>query len=179
MGARLLLGTYGHYSGKYNDVQFSRNTNVGNADRYTAQYVGPAGEGRNFSEGFNPANYAPISGTFPTANVFFDDDLTSPLTREPTFGVAREFRRGWARASYVRRHATDFVEDFITIDGGTTVINRNGLSGVFDNSVYRNTELAERRYQGVDLQSSYRAADEPVRERAVDGAGRERRQLRG
>jgi hypothetical protein len=137
-------------------VQFSRNTNVGNADRYTAQYVGPAGEGRTFSEGFNPANYAAISGTFPTANVFFDDDLTSPLTKELTLGVAREFRRGWARASYVRRHATDFVEDFITIDGGTTTISRNGLSGVFDNSVYRNTDLAERRYQGIDLQSSYR-----------------------
>ena len=155
-GHTVLLSSYGHYSGKYNDVQFSRNTNVGNADRYTAQYVGPAGEGRTFSEGFNPANYAPISGTFPTANVFFDDDLASPLTRELTLGVAREFRRGWARASYVRRHATDFVEDFITIDGGTTVINRNGLSGVFDNSVYRNTQLADRRYQGMDLQSSYR-----------------------
>jgi hypothetical protein len=97
-----------------------------------------------------------ISGTFPTANVFFDDDLTSPLTKELTLGVAQEFRRGWARASYVRRHATDFVEDFITIDGGTTTITRNGLSGVFDNSVYRNTDLAERRYQGLELQSSYR-----------------------
>lgn len=155
-GRTLLLGTYGHYAGKYNDVQFSRNTNVGNADRYTAQYIGPAGEGRNFSEGFNPANYVPISGTFPTANVFFDDDLTSPLTRELTLGLAREFGRGWGRATYIRRHATDFVEDFITIDGGTTLLNRNGLSGLFDNSVYRNTDLAERRYQGLDLQSSYR-----------------------
>jgi hypothetical protein len=155
-GRTVALVSYGHYSGKYNDVQFSRNTNVGNADRYTAQYVGPAGEGRAFSDGFNPANYVAISGTFPTANVFFDDDLTSPLTREMTVGVAREFRRGWARASYVRRRATDFVEDFITIDGGTTLINRNGLTGVFDNSVYRNTDLAERRYQGIELQSSYR-----------------------
>ena len=155
-GHTVLLGSYGHYSGKYNDVQFSRNTNVGNADRYTAQYVGPVGEGRSFAEGVNPANYVAISGTFPTANVFFDDDLTSPLTREVTLAVAREFRRGWARASYVRRHASDFVEDFITIDGGTTTINRNGLSGVFDNSVYRNTDLAERRYQGLEFQSSYR-----------------------
>jgi hypothetical protein len=155
-GRTVLLGTYGHYAGKYNDVQFSRNTNVGNADRFTGQYVGPAGEGRSFAEGFNPANYVPIGGTFPTANVFFDDNLKSPMTREVTFGVAREFDRGWARATYVRRHATDFVEDFITVDGGTTTINRNGLSGVFDNSVYRNTDLAERRYQGLELQSSYR-----------------------
>ena len=48
--ARPSAGTYGHYSGKYNDVQFSRNTNVGNADRYTmVQYTGPAGEGRDFA----------------------------------------------------------------------------------------------------------------------------------
>ncbi len=155
-GRTLLLGSYGHYAGKYNDVQFARNTNVGNPDRYVAQYVGPAGEGRNFSEGFNPANYVPIGGTFPTANVFFDDELSSPLTREITFALAREFGRGWARATYVRRRATDFVEDFITIDGGTTTISRNGLTGLFDNSVYRNTDLAERRYQAVDLQSAYR-----------------------
>ena len=155
-GRTVLLGTYGHYAGKYNDVQFARNTNVGNADRYTAQYVGPAGEGRNFADGFNPANYVPISGTFPTANVFFADDLTSPVTRELTLAVARELEHGWARATYVRRRATDFVEDFITTDGGTTLLNRNGLSGVFDNSVYRNTDLAERRYQGLDLQSAYR-----------------------
>jgi hypothetical protein len=155
-GRTLLLGSYGHYAGKYNDVQFARNTNVGNADRYTAQYVGPVGEGRSFSEGFNPANYVPISGTFPTANVFFDDDLTSPLTKELTLGVAREFARGWARATYVRRRATDFVEDFITIDGGRTLLNRNGLTGLFDNQVYSNTDLAERRYQGLDFQSSYR-----------------------
>ena len=155
-GRTVLLGSYGHYAGKYNDVQFSRNTNVGNPDRVVAQYAGPAGEGRTFAAGFNPDNYVSIGGTFPTANVFFDDDLKSPLTREFTVALAREFKRGWGRATYVKRHATDFVEDFITIDGGTTTIDRNGLFGVFDNSVYRNTDLAERRYQALDLQSSYR-----------------------
>ena len=155
-GNTVLLGSYGHYAGKYNDVQFSRNTNVGNPDRYVGQYVGPAGEGRTFAAGFNPNNYVAIGGTFPTANVFFDDDLESPLTRELTVALAREFKRGWARGTYVKRHATEFVEDFITIDGGTTTIDRNGLFGMFDNSIYRNTDLAERRYQGLDFQSSYR-----------------------
>jgi hypothetical protein len=155
-GSTVLLGSYGHYAGKYNDVQFSRNTNVGNPDRYVGQYVGPAGEGRTFAAGFNPSNYVAIGGTFPTANVFFDDDLTSPLTREFTLGLAREFEHGWGRATYVRRHATDFVEDFITLDAGTTTIDRNGLFGVFDNAIYRNTDLAERRYQGLDFQSAYR-----------------------
>ncbi len=157
-GRTILQGTYGHYAGKYNDVQFSRNSNVGNADRYVAQYTGPAGEGRGFAPGFDPANYTiSLSGTFPTANVFFADDLRSPLTKEFSVALAREVgRRGWARATYVNRRATDFVEDFITIDGGRTTINRNGLTGTFDNSVYRNTDLGRREYQAVDLQSSYR-----------------------
>lgn len=157
-GRTILQATYGHYAGKYNDVQFSRNSNVGNADRYVAQYTGPAGEGRTFSAGFDPANYTvPLGGTFPTANVSFADGLHSPLTKEFSLGLAREFGRdGWARAAYVTRTSTDFVEDFITVDGGRTSINRNGLSGVFDNIVYGNTDLARREYQAVDLQSSYR-----------------------
>ena len=157
-GRTILQGTYGHYAGKYNDVQFSRNTNVGNADRYVAQYTGPAGEGAGFAPGFDPANYTvSLSGTFPTANVFFAGDLQSPLTREFSLAVAREIgRAGWARAAYVSREATDFVEDFITIDGGQTTVSRNGLTGVFDNSIYRNTDLAQRQYRGIDLQSMYR-----------------------
>jgi hypothetical protein len=156
-GRTILQGTYGHYAGKYNDVQFSRNSNVGNPDRYVMAYTGPAGEGRAFAAGFNPANYSvPVSGTFPTANVFFADDLHSPLSKEFSLALARELGRGWARATYVNRSATEFVEDFITVDGGRTNIDRNGLVGVFDNSVYRNTDLGRRDYQAVDLQSAYR-----------------------
>ena len=52
------------------------------------QYTGPAGEGRDFAAGFDPANYTTtVSGTFPTANVFFADDLRSPLTKEYTVGA--------------------------------------------------------------------------------------------
>jgi hypothetical protein len=158
-GRTMLQATYGHYAGKYNDVQFSRNSNVGNADRITGTYIGPAGEGRDFSPGFDPANYQTFTGTFPTANVFFDEDLSSPLTREFTVALAREIgQSGWARASYVNRHATNFVDDFITIDGGTTVVNRNGANlGVFDNTVYRNTDVPQRDYQALVFQSSYRA----------------------
>ena len=52
----------------------------GNPDRYVMQYTGPAGEGRGFTAGFDPANYTTtVSGTFPTANVFFADDIHAPL----------------------------------------------------------------------------------------------------
>jgi hypothetical protein len=37
---------------------------------------------------------------------------------------------------------------------GSTTIDRNGLCGVFYNAIYRNTDLAERRYQALDFQSS-------------------------
>jgi len=157
-GRTIVHASYGAYSGKYNDVQFSRNSNVGNADRITGTYAGPAGEGRDFAPGFDPANYQTFTGTFPTANVSFDDHLESPVTREVTFGIARElFGSGWARATYVSRHAAHIVDDFITMDGGQTVIARNGVSlGAFDNVVYRNTDLPKRDYQALQFESAYR-----------------------
>jgi hypothetical protein len=156
-GRTVAQATYAHYAGKYNDVQFSRNTNVGNADRITSQYTGPAGEGRDFAAGFDPARYTPIAGTFPTANVSFAADLKSPLTREFTLAVARELgANGWARASYVDRHGTEFVDDFITMETGQTTIARNGITGVFDNAEYRNTNLARRDYRALLLESNYR-----------------------
>jgi hypothetical protein len=157
-GRTVVQATYGHYAGKYNDVQFSRNSNVGNADRITGTYVGPAGEGREFAAGFDPANYQTFTGTFPTANVFFADNLQSPLTREFTIALARELgTTAWARATYVTRHATNFVEDFITIAEGRTTIARNGINlGAFDNAVYRNTDLPKRDYQALQFESAYR-----------------------
>jgi hypothetical protein len=157
-GKTILQGTYGHYAGKYNDVQFSRNASVGNPDRYVMQYTGPAGDGRAFTAGFDPANYTTtVSGTFPTANVSFADDIHSPLTKELTVALAREIgQRGYVRATYINRNATGFVEDFITVDGGRTTITLNGLPAAFDNIVYANTDLARREYQGLDLLGAYR-----------------------
>jgi carboxypeptidase family protein len=155
----VVQATYAHYAGKYNDVQFSRNSNVGNADRITGSYVGPAGEGRSFAAGFDPANYQTFSGTFPTANVFLDPDLHSPITRELTVAIGRDMgSSAWARATYVKRHATSFVEDFITMADGQTRVSRDGIDlGAFDNQVYRNSDLPKRDYQAVELESAYRA----------------------
>jgi hypothetical protein len=157
-GRTVVHATYGQYAGKYNDVQFSRNSNVGNADRITGMYIGPAGEGRDFAAGFDPANYQTFTGTFPTANVFFEDGLESPLTRELTLGLARDLRdRGWARATYVLRHGTNFVEDFITMAEGQTIVSRNGVNlGAFDNAVYRNSNLPTRDYEALQFEAAYR-----------------------
>ncbi|MDQ3211200.1 MAG: TonB-dependent receptor [Acidobacteriota bacterium] len=157
-GRTVVQATYGHYAGKYNDVQFSRNSNVGNADRITGVYMGPAGEGRGFAAGFDPANYQTFTGTFPTANVFFDDNLRSPLTREVTASLGREIgASAWMRATYVKRNASDFVEDFITLADGQTSVSRAGVNlGLFDNAVYRNSDVPRRAYQAVELESAYR-----------------------
>ena len=156
-GRTVASATYGHYAGAYNDVQFSRNSAAGNADRITGAYTGPSGEGLNFAPAFNPANYSTIAGTFPTANVFFAADLKSPLTKETTLSLGRDFGRGlWARGRYVHRRSTDFVEDYITIAEGKTVVAKDGVNfGTFDNAVYRNSDLAKREYDAIDLQSGW------------------------
>ena len=95
-GKTVLLGTYAQYSGKYNDTQFSKNTLVGNSERYTTAYTGPNGEGRDFAAGFDPASYsgAVVAATFPTLNIQFDKNLSSPLTHEFTAGAARMLGAG-------------------------------------------------------------------------------------
>lgn len=136
-GKTVLQASYAHYSGKYNDVQFAANTNVGTADAVFGTYTGPAGEGREFAPGFNPANYIITSGAFPTANIFIEDGLRSPVTRELTLGAGREIgNRGYAKLIYTRRRARDFVENFTTLDNGTTTIVRNGVNfGTFNQKV--------------------------------------------
>ncbi|HJY34504.1 MAG TPA: hypothetical protein VJ260_06605, partial [Vicinamibacterales bacterium] len=158
-GKTTVSATYGHYSGTYNDVQFSRNSAAGNADRITGQYTGPAGQGLDFAPAFDPANYTTIAGTFPTANVFFAPDLKSPITKETTLSLGREFSNGlWARTRYVHRRATNFVEDYITIADGKTTVIRNGVNfGTFDNATYRNSDLPKREYDAMDFQSGWQA----------------------
>jgi hypothetical protein len=159
-GRTVASATYGHYGGTYNDVQFSRNSAAGNADRITGSYTGPSGAGLDFAPAFDPANYSTISGTFPTANVFFAGNLKSPLTREATLSLGRDFGNGlWTRGRYVHRRATDFVEDYITIADGKTTVIRNGVNfGTFDNAVYRNSDLPKRAYDAFDVQSGWQAS---------------------
>lgn len=158
-GRTVFRTSYAHYAGKYHDVQFARNSNVGNADLYTLGYTGPAGQGLDFAPGFDPANYTTlVSGSFPRANVFFDDDLSSPLTKELTIGLDRRLSAAAdLHATYVKRNASGFVDDFIGIESGKTTITQNGITfGTFDNIVWKNTDGPRRDYQAIDLQGSVR-----------------------
>jgi hypothetical protein len=156
-GRVVLQATYGHYAGKYNESQFGNNTNVGNPNFLGGFYTGPAGQGRDFAAGFNPANYEIDTGDFPTANVFFEEGLSSPIVREWTLQAGTELgREGYLKAVYINRNWSNFVEDFVTPETGATTIVQNGIDfGTFDNNVYRNSDDPVRRYQAVQLQSRY------------------------
>src|SRR5437762_14317807 len=67
-GDTVLYGTYAHYSGKYDQVQFAANTNVGRPSEGDYGYSGPAGQGADFRPAFDLADYTdPTSANFPTA----------------------------------------------------------------------------------------------------------------
>ena len=158
-GDTVLQATFSQYSGKYNATQFSRNTNVGNSDRYTLAYAGPAGEGRSFAPGFDLNNYSGVvAGTFPALNVQFADDLSSPVTTEYTFGVARMFgARSYAKAVFVQRKTSNFIEEFIQFANGKTPIVINGATlGQLDNIVYDNSDEMKREYQALQFMGQHR-----------------------
>ncbi|PYR46332.1 MAG: hypothetical protein DMF89_22450, partial [Acidobacteria bacterium] len=154
-GGTVLYGTYAHYSGKYNQVQFAANTNVGRPSEVDYGYSGPAGQGLNFAPAFDLANYSePTFASFPTANVQIADGIRSPLTREFTVGLGRELGgRGHAKATYAWRTASQFVEDFLDLSRGVTNVP---LVGALTNRVYDNTDALYRDYQALIVQSAYR-----------------------
>ena len=154
-GGTTVYGTYGHYSGKYSQVQFGVNTNVGRPNEVDYVYSGPEGQGGNFAPGFDLANYRTVNfASFPTANVRVADGIQSPLTREFTVGIGRELgSRGHARATYGWRRATNFVEDFTSLSTGVTTVP---LVGTISNKVYDNTADLRRAYEDVVLQAQYR-----------------------
>jgi hypothetical protein len=159
-GQMSLQATYSHYSGKYSESQFAANTNVGTPNAVFGFYTGPDGQGLDFAPGFDPANYETYAGDFPVQNIFFDDNLKSPLTKEFTVsGGAAIGARGYAKVTYINRRASNFVEDFVTADGGSTTVVEDGVNfGTFSNTTYRNTDALVRNYDGVEVQARYQVA---------------------
>ncbi len=160
-GKYVLQATYGHYAGKYSESQFGNNTNVGNPDAIFGVYTGPPGQGRDFAPGFNPANYQTVQGTFPTANVFFDKGLSSPISKELTLQAGAQFTtKTYGKVIYTRRTVANFVEDFIdTTTGKTTVVKNDIDFGTFDNVVYRNSDVPTRKYDGLQFVGQHRLTD--------------------
>jgi hypothetical protein len=161
-GKYKLDATYSHYAGKYSETQFANNTNVGNPDALYYIYEGPAGQGRAFAPGIDPANYPTLAyGTFPTANIFYDKNIKSPVTRELTgaFGVNLG-KGGYVKAIYTWRKVTDFVQKFVEQSTGTTHVVKDGTDfGTFSNQLWANSNDGRRVYSGLQFQAAYRPLD--------------------
>jgi hypothetical protein len=85
------------------------------------------------------------------------DGIQSPLTREFTAGLGRELGRdGHAKATYVWRNASRFVEDFVALENGTTTVP---LVGTLTNRVYANTGDLFRQYRAAIFDAKYRVFD--------------------
>jgi len=154
-----LDATYSHYAGKYSETQFAANTNVGNPDAIYYAYSGPSGQGRSFAPGFDLANYTEIfGGSFATANVFYDNNVKSPITKEWTAAAGMQLgSKGYLKAIYTHRNVTDFVQVFVNTSTGTTDVVKDGVDfGTFSNRLWSNTSDGQRKYDGIQFQSAYR-----------------------
>jgi outer membrane receptor protein involved in Fe transport len=160
-GKHRVYATYAHYAGKAAETQFADNSPVGTPSLLLGQYTGPAGSGLGFAPGFDPANYAVIGGNFPLQNVFFGDDIRTPLSKEWTLGYGiRLGTKGDLKAVYTQRSLGNFLDDFITIDNGKTNVTYEGRNfGTFDNVVIQNTDGPERDYKAIQMQGGYRITD--------------------
>ena len=154
-GATVVQATYGHYSGKYNQVQFSANTNVGRPSEVDYVYSGPAGQGSDFAPGFDTSNYSQaIWANFPTANVDVADGIRSPTVREFTVALGQQLgQSGHVKATYAWRTTSNFVEDIIDLSTGVTNVL---MVGTLSNRVFRNTDEPTREYQALIVQANHR-----------------------
>jgi hypothetical protein len=158
-GKTVVQATYAHYAGKYTEAQFGANTTVGNPSLVTYGYTGPAGQGRDFAPGMNPANYTTIiNASFPTANIFVAPSVKSPTVREFTTSAGTQFgQKGFVKATYQFRRWYNFVEDEIQLSNGIVNVNRNGANiGDLTKVIYDNNNGIDREYQALVLQSGYR-----------------------
>ena len=155
-GRHVVRLAYGWYAGRYIRTQFGTNTSVANPGLTGAVYVGPPGEGRDFAAGFDPSNYLVVFGQFPTSNVIFDPGLRSPTVREFSASYGLSLGRGYVEAAYVGRRTGDLVEDFVETANRATDLSIEGASFTFTNILFKNTDLAERRYDAMVVQGRYR-----------------------
>ena len=98
-----------------------------------------------------------VFANFPTANVKVAKGLQSPIVRESTVALGRQLgAQGHAKATYVWRKTTNFVEDFASLANGVVNVP---LVGSLTNRVLDNTDVPKRSYQAAIFQSDYRMAD--------------------
>jgi outer membrane receptor protein involved in Fe transport len=160
-GRWVLQASYAVYAGKAAETQFADNTNVGTPNQVNLRYTGPAGQGLDFAPGWDLANYTVFNGSFPVRNWTLDTSLETPSTREFTVQAGTRLgQRGEIKAIYTSRRTSNLLDDFITLDNGRTTVTEEGRTfGTFDNVFVTNTDLSFRKFDSMQLQSSYRVSD--------------------
>jgi hypothetical protein len=161
-GDHVVHATYGQYSGRYNEAQVGGNSPVGNPADIFSFYQGPAGQGVNFAPGLDPKNY-PVTNdnasvTVPTANIFTDTGMKTPLVHEFTtsYGLNINQGKGYVEAAYIYRKTTNMIEDFVTLAQGTTHVQAFGVdAGVVTNHLFQNTTAANRLFESMVFQGRY------------------------
>jgi len=160
-GRWVLQATYGHYAGRAAETQFADNTNVGTPNLVRYVYNGPAGQGVDFAPGFDINNYVVNTGSFPIRNVFLDENLSTPITREWTVQAGTRLgRKGDVKLVYAHRNTANILDDFITLEQGRTTVTENGRTfGTFDNQFITNSDVPRRDYQALEAIAGYRVTD--------------------
>lgn len=153
--------TYSQYAGKYSEAQFAENTNVGNPALIVYLYIGPNGQGLDFAPAYDINNWFPIDADDGTQNVIVDTAINSPVVDEITLSAGMELSGGgFVKAIYTDRSYSDFVEDFLTTETGSTEVIVEGVSaGEFTNAFYTNSDLPQRNYRALQVIGRYRLAD--------------------
>ncbi|HEX7792924.1 MAG TPA: TonB-dependent receptor, partial [Vicinamibacterales bacterium] len=152
-GGRVIHATYGRYAARLDEILLGKNSSVGNPDVWQGVYVGPAGQGRSYTPGLDPANYLTLAGRFPTANVVVDPELSPPIAKEFTVSYGMDLSsRGFLEAAYVSRRWSRLVDDDVSIANGTTHVVRKGFDvGTFTDVIYRNSD-ADQQYDALEFQ---------------------------
>lgn len=90
----------------------------------------------------------------PGVTVKVGQGLRAPNSNEYMVGVSRQLgNRGVVRADFLYRAYADFYGDFRDMNTGKVT---DPFGRVFDLTIVRNTDLANRSYKGLNLQASYR-----------------------
>ena len=173
-GRTILQGTYGHYAGKYNDVQFSRNSNVGNADRYRDAVHRPGRRGPRLRGRLRPGELpvrSPARSRRPTCSS--PTACESPLTRSSRVGLAREIGQHGLGARDLREAQRDQLRRGLHHHRRRPHDHQPQRHRPRARSTTPSTATrtcARRDYQALDLEGAYRFGSIAVGERPVDGA---------
>ena len=95
---------------------------------------------------------------FPTANVTLAPGLSTPVVKEFTASFdAAAGSRGSLSGTYIFRRTGNLIEDYASLANGVTHVVRGGNDfGTFTNVLFANSDVATRRYQGLQFEGLYR-----------------------